>query len=145
MPSSTPDELIKQLVHARERAAAAVESALARHDLSVSKYAALSLLAQAEGRRLPLSVLAKRLRCAKSNVTGLVNRLEADGLVRRVVDPRDRRRSLAELTEDGARRLSAATPEHKAALADTVGELSLAERKDLLRLLQKLSREPSSQ
>ena len=39
--------------------------------------------------------LAERLTCAKSNVTQLVDRLEADGLVRRKLDPSDRRSRLA--------------------------------------------------
>jgi len=41
------------------------------------------------------------LACVKSNVTQLVDRLEADGLVERAPDPNDRRSRLAMLTERG--------------------------------------------
>jgi len=41
------------------------------------------------------------LSCVKSNVTQLVDRLEADGLVSRAADPNDRRSRLAVLTDAG--------------------------------------------
>src|SRR4026208_2544695 len=43
------------------------------------------------GRPLPMSRLADTLSCDASNVTGLVDRLETRGLVRRESSPRDRR------------------------------------------------------
>jgi DNA-binding MarR family transcriptional regulator len=55
------------------------------------------------GDALPLGQLAERLACVKSNITQLVDRLEADGLVARQADPRDRRTTLAALTAAGRR------------------------------------------
>lgn len=43
------------------------------------------------GRPLPMRELAALLGCDASNVTGIVDRLEAQGLARREADPRDRR------------------------------------------------------
>ena len=51
---------------------------------SAHKLAALHHLTQA-GESLPLGQLAERLSCVKSNVTQLVDRLEADGLDSKVV------------------------------------------------------------
>ncbi|HEY7393478.1 MAG TPA: MarR family transcriptional regulator, partial [Gemmatimonadaceae bacterium] len=48
--------------------------------------------------------LATRLSCVKSNMTQLIDRLEADGLVKRVDDPSDRRSVKAEITAEGAAR-----------------------------------------
>ncbi|CAN5700058.1 MarR family winged helix-turn-helix transcriptional regulator [soil metagenome] len=45
--------------------------------------------------------LAKHLRCHDSNVTGLVDKLEQRGLVRRGADPADRRVKLVALTAQG--------------------------------------------
>jgi DNA-binding MarR family transcriptional regulator len=45
--------------------------------------------------------LASRLHCDKTNVTGLVDRLERRQLVRRRPDPTDRRATLVSLTDDG--------------------------------------------
>ena len=63
-----------------------LERALEGVGLSSAKYQALEALAQARAP-LTLGELAGRLRCVRSNITQLVDRLEADGLVRRVDDP----------------------------------------------------------
>jgi DNA-binding MarR family transcriptional regulator len=50
---------------------------------------------------IPMSVLAERLFCDASNVTGLVDRLEARGLVERRSHDRDRRVKALTLTPSG--------------------------------------------
>jgi DNA-binding MarR family transcriptional regulator len=50
---------------------------------------------------LPLNVVGNRLQVHPTSVTSAVDRLEAQGLVRRSPHPRDRRAVLAELTDDG--------------------------------------------
>ena len=57
-----------------------VEGELARRDLSGAKANTLELLAEAK-EPLPLSELAQQNACVRSNITQLVDRLEADGLV----------------------------------------------------------------
>lgn len=79
---------------------ALIESQLAAVGLSIPKLAALQRLVDA-GDSLPLGQLADKLACVKSNVTQLVDRLEADGFVARVPDPADRRSRLAVLTPSG--------------------------------------------
>ncbi len=54
------------------------------------------------GAEVPMSALAERLFCDASNVTGMVDRLEARGLLERRDDPRDRRVKRIALTDDGA-------------------------------------------
>ena len=88
------------LLHAAHAAEAAVEAELSTVGLSFAKALALKALADAD-HPLPLSQLAERLSCVRSNVTQLVDRLEADGLVVRQGDPRDRRARLAALTAAG--------------------------------------------
>ncbi len=89
-----------------------LEGGLAELGLSMAKQSALTALADA-GEPLTLSDLAARLSCVRSNITQLVDRLEADGLVRRVDDPADRRSVRAELTPSGAEKQAAG----KAAIA----------------------------
>jgi DNA-binding MarR family transcriptional regulator len=48
-----------------------------------------------------MSEIATVLRCDNSNVTGIVDRLEARGLVRRAADPADRRVKTVLLTPEG--------------------------------------------
>ncbi len=52
---------------------------------------------------LPARDLAEQLRCDRSNVTALVDKLEQAGLVERRVDPTDRRQKTLVVTETGRR------------------------------------------
>src|SRR5580765_294880 len=88
------------VLHASSVMESRVEARLSDVGLSLAKLAALHVLAKA-GESLPLGQLAERLSCVKSNVTQLVDRLEADGLVSRAADPNDRRSRLAVLTPAG--------------------------------------------
>jgi DNA-binding MarR family transcriptional regulator len=79
-----------------------VESRLSTVGLSIPRLAALQRLVDAGGS-LPLGQLADRLACVKSNVTQLIDRLEAEGLVTRSPDPEDKRSRLAIVTDAGRR------------------------------------------
>jgi DNA-binding MarR family transcriptional regulator len=84
--------------------------ALARVGLSLAKFGALTHLVEA-GEPLNLSECAKKMTCVRSNITQLMDRLEADGLVRRVEDPQDRRAVRAAVTRLGAARQAAGAKE----------------------------------
>src|SRR5258705_12662953 len=57
------------------------------------------------GRPMPMGQLAETLACDASNVTGLVDRLESRGLVRRRPSPEDLRVQVLEHTAQGSLRL----------------------------------------
>src|SRR3979490_984365 len=78
-----------------------VPSSGARFDLSPTQCHVLHLIEP--GRPLPMRRLADTLSCDASNVTGLVDRLESRGLVRRRSSPQDRRVKVLQLTPTGAR------------------------------------------
>lgn len=78
-----------------------LSKALGRIGLSMAKYGALCVLA-ASAEPLPLSVCARRMTCVRSNITQLMDRLAADGLIEREADPTDRRSVKAKLTAKGA-------------------------------------------
>jgi MarR family transcriptional regulator, organic hydroperoxide resistance regulator len=88
--------MVQLVVSERSRFAAAA----AEFDLSPMQAHVLRLLAP--GRELPMSALAGALACDASNVTGIVDRLEARGLIARHGAPRDRRIKLLAITEAGA-------------------------------------------
>jgi len=94
--------LIVQIGHAVERR---LEEALEKVGLSGAKFGALAKLVEAD-EILALSDLAARLTCVRSNITQLVDRLEADGLVKREEDPADRRAVRAAITDLGRERYS---------------------------------------
>src|SRR5471032_3337334 len=88
------------VLHASSVLESRVEARLSDVGLSLAKLAALHHLSEA-GESLPLGQLAERLSCVKSNVTQLMDRLEADGLVSRAADVSDRRSRLAVLSAAG--------------------------------------------
>jgi DNA-binding MarR family transcriptional regulator len=108
--ATQPGADIFSFLHAAHALEGRLEAALAGVGLSGPKFSVISELMRA-GRPLSLSDLATRLSCVKSNMTQLVDRLEADGLVKRVDDPGDRRAVKAELTEAGLAKAKAGAAE----------------------------------
>jgi len=87
----------------------AVDGALKPHGLTFARYEALVLLSFARRGALPMRVMGERLQLHPTSVTNIVDRLEKDGLVKRVPHPTDRRTTLVEITDDGHARLEDAT------------------------------------
>lgn len=87
----------------------AVDGALRPHGLTFARYEALVLLTFSRTGRLPMRVMGERLQLHPTSVTNIVDRLQADGLVRRTPHPTDRRATLVEITEPGADLLERAT------------------------------------
>jgi DNA-binding MarR family transcriptional regulator len=95
---------------------------------------ALRLIEPGDG--VPMSSLADKLFCDASNVTGIVDRLEARGLIERRPSATDRRVKLLVLTDEGARlretayrqmttpppEIAALSLKHKRALRDALRE-----------------------
>jgi DNA-binding MarR family transcriptional regulator len=88
------------LVTAGRSSESCLDDALATAGLTFTKWRTLDLLDRA-GSPLPMRALVEKLGCAKSNVTPLIDKLEASGNVRRLSDPVDRRSVLVELTTEG--------------------------------------------
>ena len=128
------------VLHVASALEARVEARLAEVGLSLPKLAALHQLAQA-GDSLPLGQLAERLACVKSNVTQLVDRLEADGLVMRAGDPSDRRSRLAVLTETGKSAYARGTTIQQQSEREIFSALSREESTALHTLLSKIHRD----
>ncbi|MEU5463447.1 MarR family winged helix-turn-helix transcriptional regulator [Streptomyces althioticus] len=101
---SRPDDLTLEVVELIGAVVARYheeyEEAAAEHALTGAQAKLLSLLSL---EPLPMRRLAQRLKCEPSNVTGIVDRLEARGLVERRPDPGDRRVKLAAATDEGRR------------------------------------------
>ena len=117
-----------------------LESRLAEAGLSLAKLAARCHLARA-GDSLPLGQLAERLSCVKSNVTQLVDRLEADGLVSREADPNDRRSRLAVLTAAGRSAHARGSEIQQAAERQMFSTLTREESAQLHTLLAKITQQ----
>jgi DNA-binding MarR family transcriptional regulator len=126
------------LLHAAGAVEGFVESKLSAIGLSIPKLAALHRLVEA-GESLPLGQLAERLACVKSNVTQLVDRLEADGFVERAPDPNDRRSRLAVLTDSGRQAYAEGARIQREAELQVFSVLSAEDTARLAEIIAKLS------
>lgn len=117
----------------------ALDADLRRNNLTSAQLNALLVLRQAGSAGLLMGELGQRLVVTKSNVTGLVDRLEHQGLVARA-EHRDRRATAVKLTPVGARLLNRVAPPHAAMLTQLAGCLDVAEKQALVTLLTKLRR-----
>jgi DNA-binding MarR family transcriptional regulator len=130
------NELIAfSLIHAAHSIESRFEEALATVNLSGPKFAALSVLV-AQDQPLSLSELAEKLTCVRSNVTQLVDRLEADGLAKRIDDPSDRRGVKAEATKLGRERHAAGAKVANKVHAEVRRQLSAVDPTALQRALE---------
>jgi DNA-binding MarR family transcriptional regulator len=133
VPGSTAFQLVGALQHVENH----LEVALAPLGLSLAKLGVLSKLVEA-GEPIPLGTLAEKCACVRSNITQLVDRLEADKLVHRADDPRDRRSVRAELTAEGRARHEAGVRALVKAEKELLDRLSAPKRETLLDLLGSL-------
>jgi DNA-binding MarR family transcriptional regulator len=82
--------------------------------MPLSTYDVLLQLVEAPGRRLRMAELADRVLLSRSGLTRLVDRLQADGLVRREPSKDDARGTYTVLTDVGFAALRQAAPVHLA-------------------------------
>ena len=136
-PCESKQGLTPALFRAADACEAKLESVLATVGLSLPKFHVLDHLVQA-GAALPLGELAARNACVKSNMTALIDRLEADGLVVRSQDPSDRRSVRAQLTPLGGDRHAEAARLLDAEERAVVAAFSANEQRDLESLLERL-------
>ncbi|CAN5118774.1 MarR family transcriptional regulator [soil metagenome] len=94
---------VQQLLIAR------LDATLKPFDITFARYEVLVLLTFSKSGQLPLSKIGERLMVHPTSVTNAIDRLEGQGLVKRVPDSEDRRRTLAELTPAGRRLVKRST------------------------------------
>lgn len=116
---------------------AAVDEALRPHELTFARYEALVLLDFSRKGSLPLGKMGERLMIHPTSVTNIVDRLEAQGFLRRVPHPTDRRTTLAEITDAGRAVMTEAT-RAVCSVAFAMDGLTADETEQLVVLLRKL-------
>jgi DNA-binding MarR family transcriptional regulator len=131
-PAGDPWELLVRLFFAQR---ANLPPLAARLQLSPAQCHVLHLIEP--DRPLPMGRLAETLACDASNVTGLVDRLESRGLVRRHPSAGDRRVKVLVLTPTGSR-LRALLLDRMTAPPAILERLSLREQRALVRILRRL-------
>ncbi|MYS94214.1 MULTISPECIES: MarR family winged helix-turn-helix transcriptional regulator [Streptomyces] len=125
------------LGRAAARGRALVAAALAEQDMRMWHHVVLSAVrdlgpvAQAD--------LGRGVRLDPKDLVGILNDLQAAGLVVREPDPKDRRKNAVSLTEEGARLLKRCEKAARAANDELLAPLSQAEREQFTGMLLRIS------
>ncbi len=114
--------------------------------LPLGWYDVLLQLVEAPGRRLRMAELADRVLLSRSGLTRLVDRLQAEGLVRREPSKDDARGMYTVLTQTGFDRLKRAAPVHLDGIArHWLAHYSDDELRALGSLLARVAPDPSTE
>jgi len=142
-------EVFLHLLRAGDEAFFFAEQNLTQHNISHGRFGVLTLLAQNcdvagnVGGMTPAE-LADSARVTRATMTGLIDTLERDGLVRREADAHDRRMMRICLTPKARQFLDRLLPGYFQRMAALMSPLSESERKTLVRLLNKILQHASS-
>jgi DNA-binding MarR family transcriptional regulator len=139
---SAPNEAVRGYLHLHYGSGIIIKKVnqhLAQWDLSVSRYSILRLLLNHEA--MTLSELSKSHVCVAGNITALINRLERDGLVRRVSDHDDKRVTRVGLTAKARTVLRSAIEPHRRFLESLMGPLDPNEIRALAKAIDALAKQ----
>ncbi|MFC5496473.1 homoprotocatechuate degradation operon regulator HpaR [Caenimonas terrae] len=125
--------LPRLLLQARESVMAHTRPSLREHGLSDQQWRVLRVLG--EHGTVETGRVAREAFILGPSLTGVLARMERDGLVRRERDPADQRRSVVEATAKGLKlveKLSRTIEEHYGWMEKSIGKQKLAELYELL-------------
>jgi len=100
---------VTSIMRAQQIVQARVDAQLKPLGVTFARYEVLMLLTFSRTGQLPMKVIGDRLQVHPTSVTNAVDRLEADGLVRRAPHPGDRRALIVALTDSGRETAATAT------------------------------------
>ena len=140
-------EVFLHLMQAGDEAFHVVDSHLAEHNISQGRFMVLMLLLN-KSSNCPhprtAAELADLSHVTRATMTGLIDALERDGLVKREPDLADRRMMSVTLTDKGRSLLQTILPLHFKRMAALMAPLSEPERKTLVQLLTQIRERAAS-
>jgi DNA-binding MarR family transcriptional regulator len=139
-------ELFMHLLRVADELSAYRTDFLTRNKISNGRFTVLMLLSSlsyagentAETPSLSPADLAERAGVTRATMTGLIDTLERDGLVRRESDPRDRRAMLVHLTTKAESFMAKLLPAYFRQVSAIMAPLQAKEQVEMLRLLTKV-------
>lgn len=113
----------------------ALDECLSRHGLLQGRWWVLILLMREESLTATPSALADKAGVSRATMTGLLDGLERDGLVERLLDSADRRSISIKLTIAGQNKLDAVMPDYYSRLRNCMADLDEKNRQQLHEIL----------
>jgi DNA-binding MarR family transcriptional regulator len=129
-PRTLPGHLARRM---QQLAVALFSEELADLSLTPVQYSALHAICQQPG--IDQKTLAQSISYDAATIGGVIDRLEARGLVLRAMSPQDRRVRLISPTDEGLRILKAAIPRVLRTQERLMEPLAPSEREELMRLM----------
>lgn len=115
------------------------QTLLNTYDLTVSQFNVLLMLkVQGVDGRLNQTQLGNLVVSKRSGVSGLIDRMEQAGLVKRVPDPEDRRVNLVEMTANGREKLEKAEQPYIERINELTSVITADEHHQLRSILEKI-------
>ena len=105
--------------------------------LTISQFAVLEVLYHKGDLRI--SEILEKILATGGNMTVVIDNLVKEDLVRRCVDPKDRRVNLISITEKGRQLISDIFPRHLESINEIFSVLTTEEKNNLISMLKKLS------
>lgn len=131
-------EVVLNVIRTGDALTALVDAFVRARGLPSSTSLIVLEVLRGEGGPLAPSAVASRSFLSRPALSGVMDTLERRGLLRRSVDPADRRRARVEITPEGVRRLEGLLPGlHQAEVAWTAA-LTARQKKNLLDHLERL-------
>ncbi len=132
--SSVHEEVVLSLVRSADQVLAPLTAVLREENLSLSQYNILRIVRGAEDDGLPCGEISERMVRRDPDLTRLLDRLEARGLIRRSRGTADRRVVLASITSEGRELLAELDEPIRRTTKETLAHMG-SDRLDLLREL----------
>lgn len=104
--------------------------------LTVSQFAVLEILYHKGDLRV--CEITEKILSTAGNMTVVIDNLVKQNLVKRTIDPKDRRVNLISITEEGRKQIGGIFPKHLENINEIFSVLTSEEKKSLLSLLKKL-------
>ena len=116
-----------------------LEPNITRHGITTTQFGILEALLHVGPQNQ--RDLGRKLLMSKGNISIVIDNLVKRGLVNRVPDTTDRRRTVIHLTAKGRKLIEKIFPQQVAAIVDDLSRLSPREQETLARLMKKLGRD----
>lgn len=128
--------VVRELVRAYQAFRSYSDADIRQHGLTSSQFDVIATLGNTSG--MIFNKLAEKTLTTKGELTGIIDRLEKKGLVRREVPPEDRRSFLAVLTPEGERVFEETFPAHITHLKQRFATLERQELEQIRVALEKI-------
>ena len=136
--SSVQEEVVLSIMRTADQVAVPMNDVLRGAGLSVSQYNVLRIMRGAGGEGLPCGEISERMVRRDPDLTRLLDRLEASGLVTRTRDTRDRRIVRASITKEGAVLLASLDDPVEESIRHALAHVPVSRLRMLLELLEEV-------